>query len=165
MFSRFLVLVSYLFSSANMMQCVKQQNILWASISFYRPQTKFGATPHSRPPGSRPPWDQAPPREQTPLGPGTPPWEQTPWDQAPPKEQTPAEQAPPCAVHAGRYGQQAGGMHPTGMQSCFSNTFGRRRWVESKRSFILGVKPKNVHIEQRQSSKKKYSLWLNVNEI
>ena len=25
---------------------------------------------------------------------------------------------PPCAVHAGRYGQQAGGMHPTGMQSC-----------------------------------------------
>ena len=23
------------------------------------------------------------------------------------------------AVHAGRYGQQAGGMHPTGMQSCF----------------------------------------------
>ena len=29
---------------------------------------------------------------------------------------------PPCAVHAGRYGQQAGGMHPTGMQSC-SNCF------------------------------------------
>ena len=25
----------------------------------------------------------------------------------------------PCAVHAGRYGQQAGGLHPTGMQSCF----------------------------------------------
>ena len=22
---------------------------------------------------------------------------------------------PPCAVHAGRYDQQAGGMHPTGM--------------------------------------------------
>ena len=28
-------------------------------------------------------------------------------------------QAPPSAVHAGRYGQQAGGTHPTGMQSCF----------------------------------------------
>ena len=27
---------------------------------------------------------------------------------------------PPCAVHAGRYGQQAGDMHPTGMQSCFN---------------------------------------------
>ena len=24
----------------------------------------------------------------------------------------------PRAVHAGRYGQQAGGMHSTGMQSC-----------------------------------------------
>ena len=24
----------------------------------------------------------------------------------------------PSAVHSGRYGQQAGGMHPTGMQSC-----------------------------------------------
>ena len=26
---------------------------------------------------------------------------------------------PPNAEHAGRYGQQAGGTHPTGMQSCF----------------------------------------------
>ena len=42
------------------------------------------------------------PQEQTPLGPGTP-----------------SEQTPPCAVHAGRYSQQAGGMHPTGMQSCY----------------------------------------------
>ena len=33
-----------------------------------------------------------------PLGPGTP---------------------PPGAEHTGRYGQRAGGMHPTGMQSCF----------------------------------------------
>ena len=28
---------------------------------------------------------------------------------------------PPGAVHAGRYGQQAGGMHPTGMHSCHQN--------------------------------------------
>ena len=27
------------------------------------------------------------------------------------------------AVHAGRYGQQAGGTHPTGMHSCFVNVF------------------------------------------
>ena len=27
----------------------------------------------------------------------------------------PPEQTPPGAVHAGRYGQQAGGTHPTGM--------------------------------------------------
>ena len=40
-------------------------------------------------------------------------WDTTPWEQAPP-----LDQAPPCAVYAGRYGQQVGGMHPTGMQSC-----------------------------------------------
>ena len=33
----------------------------------------------------------------------------------PPQEQTPS---PPCAVHAGRCGQQAGGKHPTGMHTC-----------------------------------------------
>ena len=44
----------------------------------------------------------------------------TPLDQTPPlgadtlRKQTPS----PGAVHAGRYGQRAGGMHPTGMQSC-----------------------------------------------
>ena len=51
------------------------------------------------------PWDQAPPAPHSP-GPGTSP------------EQTPPRCRPPCAVHAGRYGQQAGGIHPTGMQSC-----------------------------------------------
>ena len=40
-----------------------------------------------------------------------------------PREQTAQEQTPPVAdtpraVHAGRYSQQAGGMHPTGIQSC-----------------------------------------------
>ena len=29
-----------------------------------------------------------------------------------------ADTSPPGAVHAGRYGQQAGCTHPTGMQSC-----------------------------------------------
>ena len=48
-------------------------------------------------PGTR----QAPPRDQAPA----------PWDQAP----------PPGAEHAGRYGQRAGSMHPTGMQSFFSS--------------------------------------------
>ena len=37
-----------------------------------------------------------------------------------PPEQTPPRQAPPpCAMHAGRYGQQAGGTHPTGMHTCW----------------------------------------------
>ena len=30
----------------------------------------------------------------------------------------PRDQVHPRAVHAGRYGQQAGGTHPTGMHSC-----------------------------------------------
>ena len=51
-----------------------------------------------------------------PPGAGTIP-NQTP---TPPRSRhTPREQTPPRAVHPGRYGQQAGGMHPTGMQSCF----------------------------------------------
>ena len=40
----------------------------------------------------------------------------------------PGKETPPCAVHAGRYAQQAGGMHPTGMQFlltkiCTKSTF------------------------------------------
>ena len=35
----------------------------------------------------------------------------------PPRDQR--QTAPPCAVHAGRYGQQAGGTHPTGMHTCY----------------------------------------------
>ena len=31
----------------------------------------------------------------------------------------PGPGTPPGAVHAGRYGQQAGDTHPTGMHSCF----------------------------------------------
>ena len=57
-----------------------------------------------------PPQDQAPPRTRHP--PGT---RHTPRDQAPPR----TRQAPRRAEHTGRYGQRAGGMHPTGMQSCF----------------------------------------------
>ena len=33
----------------------------------------------------------------------------------------PAGTPPLGAVHAGRYGQEAGGTHPTGMHSCFHN--------------------------------------------
>ena len=55
-----------------------------------------------------PPLDQRQPpgSEADPPGPeaGTPPRDQ--------------RQIPPGAVHAGRYGQQAGGTHPTGMHSC-----------------------------------------------
>ena len=41
------------------------------------------------------------------------------WWDTPPGADTPSqEQTPPGVVHAGRYGQQAGGTHPTGMHSC-----------------------------------------------
>ena len=37
----------------------------------------------------------------------------------PPQEETPPqEENPPGTKHAGRYGQRAGGTHPTGMLSC-----------------------------------------------
>ena len=51
---------------------------------------------------------------------GTPPWAGTP---CPPRQVHPSRQVrPPLgAVHAGRYGQQAGGTHPTGMHSCRNN--------------------------------------------
>ena len=48
-----------------------------------------------------------------------PPEADTPSEQTPHRADTQWEQTPPRAVHAWRYGQQAGGMHPTGMQSCF----------------------------------------------
>ena len=36
----------------------------------------------------------------------------------PPRSTPPQSRHFPCTEHAGRYGQQAGGMHPTGMHTC-----------------------------------------------
>ena len=36
----------------------------------------------------------------------------------PTRSRHPQEQIPSCTVHAGRYSQQAGGMHSTGMHTC-----------------------------------------------
>ena len=88
--------------------------------SRHRPgaDTPLGAhTLQSRhPPRSRhSPWEETPPWS-TPPPKQTPPPEQTP---PPPGADTTWEQTPPGAEHAGRYGQHAGGTHPTGMQSCF----------------------------------------------
>ena len=67
------------------------------------------------------------PPEQTSPDQVTPPPKADPQDQAPPGPDTPQTRQPstqtrhpPCPVHAGRYDQQAGGMHPTGMQSALS---------------------------------------------
>ena len=72
------------------------------SDQVHSPRTRY--TP--RPPQTRytPPRTRCPlpPGPGTPLGPGTP---------------SGTRYTPP-AEHAGRYGQRAGGTHPTGMQSC-----------------------------------------------
>ena len=69
------------------------------------PQCMLGYHPPGtrQPPGAGTPYHQ----DQAPPGSGHPP-----------PEQTPPGTRPPGAVHAGRYGQRAGGMHHTGMQSC-----------------------------------------------
>ena len=75
---------------------------------------------------------------QVPPRPGTPPQDQvhspgtryTPWDQV----------HPPGAVHAGRYGQQAGGTHPTGMYSCYVIIPGR----------IINMETQNVKFSEWQ---------------
>ena len=54
-------------------------------------------------------------REQTPSPLGADPPSPTPGSRPPPGADTPL----PTAVHAGIYGQQVGGTHPTGMHSCF----------------------------------------------
>ena len=66
------------------------------------------------------PWEQTPPKSRHPLEPG-PPWSrpQTPprADPSQTRQPPPPSRPPPSAVHPGRYGQQAGGTHPTAMQS------------------------------------------------
>ena len=80
--------------------------------------------------GTYPPRPGTPTQDQVhPLGPGTPRRTRytSSWDQVhpqgpgtpPPGSGTPPRtRYTPLAVHAGRYGQQAGGTHPTGMHSC-----------------------------------------------
>ena len=74
-----------------------------------------------------PPGPGKPPRTRyTLLGPGTHPRDQVhpPGPDTPPGADTPRTRyPPPRAEHAGRYGQRAGGPHPTGMQSCLVQNF------------------------------------------
>ena len=76
------------------------------------PQCMMGYTPQQQ----TPPWQQTPPQEaDTPWEADTP----SPGSRHPPAADTPpGRRHPPRAVHAWRYGQQAGGTHPTGMHTC-----------------------------------------------
>ena len=76
-------------------------------------------TPQTRPPGTRyPPGPGSPPGPGTPQTRHSPGTRNPPWTRQPPDQALPWDQEPPGTEHAGRYGQRAGGMHPTGMQSC-----------------------------------------------
>ena len=72
--------------------------------------------------GTSSPWEQTPPGSRHPPGadpPGAdPPGSRPPWEQTPLGADTPRSRHPPPSEHAVRYGQRAGGTHPTGMQSC-----------------------------------------------
>ena len=80
------------------------------------PRTRYTPPRQVHPPGTRytprqvhPPKDQVHPRTRYTPRAGTP---QTRYTSGP--------GTPPLgALHVGRYGQQAGGTHPTGMHSCF----------------------------------------------
>ena len=83
-------------------------------------------TPEQQTPSGR----HTPPPPGAPPQPGTPPDQVHPLDQVHPPDQvhprtryTPRPGTPPGAVHAGRYGHQAGGTHHTGMHSCYENKF------------------------------------------
>ena len=73
------------------------------------------------PPGTDPPGADSPPGADTPS---TPPGADNPHRRRHPREQTPPRSRHPLGadtprpVHAGRYGQQAGGTYFTGMHSC-----------------------------------------------
>ena len=83
----------------------------------------WGGTCAGTPPGTRGMYT---------LQTGTPPWAGTPSRQILP---------PPGAVHAGRYGQQAGGLHPTGMHSCFYSMLLAGKIDDLRFSLRLGRKP------------------------
>ena len=77
--------------------------------NFYHPQTKFAKVTFSQA-SVCPQWGGV----SAPLHARIHPLQ----EQTPPRgSRHPPEQTPP-AVHAGRYGQRAGGTHPTGMHTC-----------------------------------------------
>ena len=69
------------------------------------------------PPARRPPW-QGDPLARRPPSKETPQQGDTPLPRRQSPQRRPPQQGDPPAEHAERYGQRAGGTHPTGMQSC-----------------------------------------------
>ena len=105
-------------------------NEVWGKVIFLHLSVILftGGTWAGAPLAGTPPWPGTHPRDQVyppsrytprdqvhPPGPGTPPGQVHP----PGTRYTSLAGTPLGAVHAGRYGQEAGGTHPTGMHSCF----------------------------------------------
>ena len=107
--------------------------------------------------GIPPPRPGTPPRA-VPLDQAPPPPRAVPLDQAPPSMHT-----PPGAVHAGRYGQRAGGMHPTGMQPCghYEHSAIMSRLYSQKRIMI----DINVNIKQRSDTTSPANTELHLYEL
>ena len=84
-------------------------------LGYHHPPASRHPPGKSEPP---PPQQGDPLTRQTPKQGDSPLARRPPWQGDPPTGK--ADPPTPCAVHAGRYGQQAGGMHPTGMQSCLT---------------------------------------------
>ena len=113
--------------------------------------------PWANTPRAEPPWADTPrqtPWADIPTHPRqTPqadtPWADTPLGRHPPVQiprQTPWADIPPVQCMLG-YGQQVGGMHPTGMHSCYSGIFHRTtmlfRWlVRVTLVIVFGLLPK-----------------------
>ena len=92
-------------------------NEVWGKVIFSEACVKNSVHGGSTWAGTLPRTRYTPQNRYTLPGPGTPPRPGTPFqDQVHPPKHVIA--TPSGAVHAGRYGQQAGGMHPTGMHSC-----------------------------------------------
>ena len=99
-----------IFSEACVKNSVHKAGLPQCMLGYHSPEQ---ATPGTRHPSRsrHPPRTWNPPEQALP-GPGTPRAGTTPGTMHLPP-------APPLgAEHAGRYGQRAGGTHPTGMQSC-----------------------------------------------
>ena len=105
-------------------------NEVWGKVIFsvacVKNSVHRGGTSSSTPPpraGTPNPPGQVPPGRY-PLGrypPGLiPPGHLPPGHRYTPGQVHPWAGTPPGPVHAGRYGQQAGGTHPTGMHSCYT---------------------------------------------
>ena len=83
----------------------------------------------------------------------------------PPGADTPQDQVhPPDAEHAGRYGQWAGGAHPTGMQSCFDHLSGKLHEIEKKietRGWACPswIRQRLYSSESRNSVKRDHEIW------